>query len=82
MPTTTALLDSFAFILLIYVVRRFFTSNHRGSLPPGPPGWPLIGNLFDMPTQHQWQTFAQWGLKWGTLTILDIVYLYSLVFYA
>jgi len=37
-------------------------------LPPGPRGYPLVGNLFDMPplqTQN-WLTFAKWGEIYGT----------------
>lgn len=45
--------------------RLFFSRKYPHSLPPGPKGWPLIGNAFDMPKTHSWRTFAQWGKKWG-----------------
>lgn len=51
----------FGFILLI---QKFKTRN-RLPLPPGPPGLPLIGNLFDMPVGKPWETFKLWGDKWG-----------------
>jgi hypothetical protein len=37
-------------------------------VPPGPRGYPIIGNLVDMPS-HQaasWLTFAKWGEIYGT----------------
>ncbi|KAE9382536.1 hypothetical protein BT96DRAFT_1010472 [Gymnopus androsaceus JB14] len=37
-------------------------------LPPGPPKFPIIGNFFDMPTEKEWLTFAQWGEKYGKLS--------------
>ena len=51
------------------VIRRLSTQIHRGRLPPGPKGLPLIGNVFDMPKSKEWLTFAQWGEQWGMLCI-------------
>lgn len=36
-------------------------------LPPGPKGWPVIGNLFDMPTGFEWKTFHEWSRKFGAV---------------
>ncbi|ESK94246.1 cytochrome p450 [Moniliophthora roreri MCA 2997] len=33
--------------------------------PPGPKPWPLIGNLFDIPTIKPWKTFSEWGHLYG-----------------
>ena len=52
--------------ILKYVTRR------RGRVPPGPPGWPVIGNILDMPPSHQWRTFAQWSEQWGK-SVLSIL---------
>ena len=27
--------------------------------PPGPKKWPLLGNLFDLPTSYEWLTYAK-----------------------
>ncbi|KAF8589876.1 cytochrome P450 [Ramaria rubella] len=35
--------------------------------PPGPQGLPIVGNVRDMPTYHQWETFSRWGHEYGDL---------------
>ena len=51
----------------VVVVYRLLTTRRQGPLPPGPKGLPIIGNVLDMPTSHEWLTFAKWGVQWGTL---------------
>jgi hypothetical protein len=34
-------------------------------LPPGPPGDFLIGNLRDIPSHHEWETYSKWQKKYG-----------------
>ncbi|KAF9459217.1 cytochrome P450 [Collybia nuda] len=29
--------------------------------PPGPRGWPFIGNALDIPTKHPWKVYSQWS---------------------
>jgi hypothetical protein len=36
-----------------------------GPLPPGPKGYPLVGNVLDMPEHHEWETYAKWGEQYG-----------------
>ena len=44
----------------------------RGApLPPGPRGWPLIGNLIDFPTYAPYKTFAAMGRKYGKCTYVS-----------
>ena len=40
-------------------------------LPPGPKGLPLIGNLFDFPTNHQWLVYDEWQKTYGKYFIID-----------
>lgn len=34
-------------------------------LPPGPPGWPLIGNLLDFPTNAPYKAFGAMSSQYG-----------------
>ncbi|KAI0313581.1 cytochrome P450 [Amylostereum chailletii] len=38
----------------------------RQALPPGPKGWPLIGNIFDIPKHAQWLAYANWAREYGS----------------
>jgi hypothetical protein len=50
----------------IYFLKRVLLPVRQPlSLPPGPKGLPLVGNVADMPTQHEWKTFAEWARKYG-----------------
>ena len=31
------------------------------ALPPGPRGWPLIGNALNIPAKHPWKVYLQWS---------------------
>ncbi|KAF7978447.1 hypothetical protein HWV62_638 [Athelia sp. TMB] len=53
---------TFALVFLGLATAYLFKAYLRPSrrLPPGPRGWPLIGNLLDMPTSDEWVRYAQW----------------------
>ena len=36
-------------------------------LPPGPKGYPLIGNLFDMPANKPWIVYDEWRKTYGEI---------------
>lgn len=47
---------------------RYYIANPRGlPLPPGPKGYPIIGNLFDFPTHKPWLVYDQWSKTYGQL---------------
>jgi hypothetical protein len=58
-----------ALAVLTSKTARFLSDRRRNPsrlpLPPGPTGYPLIGNVFDMPTSQQWRTYAQWAKVYG-----------------
>jgi len=47
-----------------YSLRLFFKTRSR-PLPPGPTGYPLIGNAFGVPHHHAWATYADWAKQYG-----------------
>lgn len=57
----------------VYFVMRVFNKKNPAPYPPGPPGWPLIGNILDMPHTKPWLTFAMWGKKYGNISHIEIM---------
>ena len=55
-------------LALALLWRHIRAANTRMGLrlPPGPPGLPVIGNLFDMPTSDDWVVYREWGNKHGS----------------
>ena len=50
--------------LIVLYTARYFASPYR-KLPPGPRGYPIIGNLFEMRGTGQWLKFSEWQKKYG-----------------
>lgn len=45
----------------------FLKNKTRHRYPPGPKGFPLLGNIFDLPSNCQWTAYAEWSRKLGEL---------------
>ncbi|KAF5309415.1 hypothetical protein D9619_012388 [Psilocybe cf. subviscida] len=63
--------------LLTYRVALLLSDQRRNPsglpLPPGPKGYPLIGNVFGMPTSHQWLTYAKWAKVYGDVFSFEVL---------
>jgi len=49
--------------LIVLYAALYLASPHR-KLPPGPCGYPIIGNILDL-RSGQWLKFAEWRKKYG-----------------
>ncbi|PSS35616.1 hypothetical protein PHLCEN_2v1439 [Hermanssonia centrifuga] len=72
MSIPLAFLDFVLVALGIFLVTQLFTGRSKPSLPPGPKGLPLIGNVLDMPPSHEWLTFAKWGERFGDIVSVTL----------
>ncbi|KAK0480125.1 cytochrome P450 [Armillaria novae-zelandiae] len=58
-------------ILLTYCLFYISRNYRRLPLPPGPKGFPLIGNLWDVPVEYPWITYTRWTATYGDILYLD-----------
>jgi cytochrome P450 len=59
-----------AFCLVQILQRR---RSNSLPLPPGPSGWPLLGNLLEHPLERAWETYAKWAEQYGSIFSLSIL---------
>lgn len=58
-------------LIVLCLLKAYLRSGKVMSLPPGPKGLPLVGNLCDMPVEKEWLTFARWGEKYGAFYLVE-----------
>ncbi|ORY88519.1 putative O-methylsterigmatocystin oxidoreductase [Leucosporidium creatinivorum] len=67
-PTTLAT------VLLAFALALFLrqSNSRKGPLPPGPKGWPIIGNMLDLPKSRPWVQMEKWTKEFGPIYTLKL----------
>ncbi|KAI0684340.1 cytochrome P450 [Earliella scabrosa] len=73
-PLTGArLYVALAGIALVWAIKSIITTSlRRRKMPPGPPGVPLLGNVFDVPSSMPWFKFTEWKQQYGPIYSLNM----------
>lgn len=58
---------AFAIGLAVLYILSVYPRKPRRRPLPGPPGYPLVGNVFDLPHQAPWKTYKRWSEEYGRL---------------
>jgi hypothetical protein len=63
-PTTAAV----CIVGLGLALYGLYSRRNRSGLPlpPGPKKLPLVGNVFDIPATHPWETYMAWSKEYST----------------
>lgn len=67
------ILDLVFAALGVYIIKQLL-KQRRLPLPPGPQGFPFIGNMLDMPKVKESEVFTGWRKRYGKQYSLSICY--------
>lgn len=58
-----------ALVFLTGCLFAWYAGERRKRLPPppGPPGLPLLGNVFGVPLKEAWLTYMEWAKRFSAL---------------
>jgi len=71
------LLDSIALGILLFVIKAYVQKRRNSAglpYPPGPQGYPVIGNVLDIPKEAPWERYDEWAKQYGALCTRQVVY--------
>ncbi|KAI0288685.1 cytochrome P450 [Russula brevipes] len=70
-----AVVDFLAVFTFLYLLLDFRDHRRRRGLPypPGPPCWPVIGNLLDLPKLSPWVAYADLSKKHGDIMCFRVL---------
>ncbi|KAI0291850.1 cytochrome P450 [Russula brevipes] len=73
MSLTTQAVNIALAVLALWLLKKVTEKKPLGRPIPGPKGWPIIGNLLDVPTEVEYKVFSQWKQKYGDLIQLTVL---------
>jgi len=65
MAFTATQTDVILALIVVAIIVHMVQRPGRPPKPPGPKGYPIINNLLDLPSSHEWRTFSKWGEVYG-----------------
>ncbi|KAH9834664.1 cytochrome P450 monooxygenase [Rhodofomes roseus] len=72
MPALPSVVAIICLGLAAAVLSYVLHTPRRGSLPPGPPRVPLLGNAHQLPQSDQHLTFTKWAAQYGDVVYVEI----------
>ncbi|KAJ7118254.1 cytochrome P450 [Mycena epipterygia] len=52
--------------MILYGLHSRLTTRSKLPLPPGPRKLPIVGNIFDLPKDFQWETYKDWSRQYNS----------------
>lgn len=62
------------------VLSGYLLSRRKGTIPPGPRGWPVIGNALNIPSKQPWKVYLKWSQDFSEKPVLLAFHRILLVF--
>ncbi|KAH9952753.1 CyP450 monooxygenase [Russula dissimulans] len=74
-PSPLTVVDFLSIFAFLYFLVTFRDHQRRRGLPypPGPPGWPVIGNLFHIPKLSPWAAYSDMSRKHGDIMCFRVL---------
>ncbi|KAK0482393.1 cytochrome P450 [Armillaria novae-zelandiae] len=60
-------------VIIFFVSYQISAYISRGRSPPGPPGFPIIGNALQIPPDRQWLRWHEWKQKYGDIMKITVL---------
>ena len=71
MPSYTSILvDSVVLGIMFFLIKAYVQKRRNPAglpYPPGPSGYPIIGNALDIPKEAPWEVYHEWAKQYGAL---------------